>query len=173
MRSSTSPSTGGEWLSALEKSGIVSLLEPWFSNPTKSLVKSPKLHFLDTGLCAFLMGMTSVEDVRDSPMAGALWETAVFGELYKQLSVDPAWQLYYWRDRTKEADFLLHRAGRFRLADAKRSEHPKNAGKLGKVRTELPPETTADLVCGTPASYSLGDGMRAIPLSEIDSLLRR
>ena len=54
-----SPSTAGEWLSVLERSGIVALLEPWFSNATKSLVKSPKLHFLDTGLCAFLMGMTT------------------------------------------------------------------------------------------------------------------
>ncbi|MGH7333055.1 MAG: DUF4143 domain-containing protein, partial [Candidatus Rokuibacteriota bacterium] len=51
-----SGSTAGEWISVLEASGQVALLEPWFSNRTKSLVKTPKLYLSDTGLCAFLMG---------------------------------------------------------------------------------------------------------------------
>jgi hypothetical protein len=68
-----SPSTAGQWLSTLERSGILTLLEPWFSNRTKSLVKSPKLHFQDSGLCAFLMGMNSVADLHDSQLVGSLW----------------------------------------------------------------------------------------------------
>lgn len=161
-----SPSTAGEWLSVLERSGIVALLEPWFSNATKSLVKSPKLHFFDTGLCAFLMGMTSIDDLYDSPLTGALWESAVFGELKKQLGVGYGWQLYYWRDRTKEADFLLHKAGRFRIADAKWGEHPMNAGKLEKVRVELPERTEAALICRTSAAYRLKENVEAISLAD-------
>lgn len=78
-----SPTTAGQWLSALEQSGIITLLEPWFSNATKSLVKTPKLHFNDSGLCAFLMGMHTFDDMLSSPLAGALWETCVFTEIRK------------------------------------------------------------------------------------------
>lgn len=49
-----SPNTAGNWLSILQASGIVYLLEPYHSNVTKRLVKAPKLYFLDTGLCAYL-----------------------------------------------------------------------------------------------------------------------
>lgn len=166
-----SPSTAGEWLSVLERSGIVALLEPWFSNTTKSLVKSPKLHFLDTGLCAFLMGMTTIDDLHDSPLTGALWESAVFGELKKQLSVGHGWQLYYWRDRSKEADFLLHKAGRFRIADAKWAEHPSSAGKLEKVRSELPESTEATLICRTTAAYPVKENLQAIGLLDLAAVL--
>ena len=104
-----SPSTAGQWLSVLERSGVVMLLEPWFSNRTKSLVKTPKLHFRDTGLCAFLMGIASRDGLLDSPLAGALWESLVCGELTRLTEAGEAsWQPAFWRDRTKEADFLLH-----------------------------------------------------------------
>ncbi|MFP4157255.1 MAG: ATP-binding protein [Opitutales bacterium] len=166
-----SPSTAGEWLSVLERSGIVALLEPWFSNSTKSLVKSPKLHFLDTGLCAFLMGMTTVADLYDSPLAGALWESGIFCELRRHLARNPGWQLYYWRDRSKEADFLLHRAGRFKIADAKWAEHPSNAGKLEKVRGELPDNTAAALFCRTSNPYPMTASVEALPIGDIPLFL--
>jgi len=166
-----SPSTAGEWLSVLERSGIVALLEPWFSNATKSLVKSSKLHFLDTGLCAFLMGMTKMEDLYESPLTGALWETAVYCEIRRFLGIHPVWQLYYWRDRTKEADFLLHKAGRFRIGDAKWAEHPGSAGKLENVRRELPEKTTAALFCRTQAAFSLASGTQVLGLSDVPRFL--
>lgn len=166
-----SPSTAGEWLSVLERSGIVMLLEPWFSNTTKTLVKSPKLHFMDTGLCAFLMGITNVDDLYGSPLKGALWETAVCSEIRKLLNVYPGWQLYFWRDRTKEADFLLHKAGKFILGDAKWSENPSSAGKLEKVRDEMPVSTQAYLFCRTPASYRLPKGVQVSPITDIHKLI--
>ena len=168
-----SPSTAGEWLSVLERSGVVACLEPWFSNATKSLVKSPKLHFLDTGLCAFLMGMSTLEDMYASPLNEALWETAVFCELRRQLSFGQRWQLYYWRDRTKEADFLFHKAGRFRIADAKWSEHPTNAGKLEKVRNELPDQTEGALFCRTSAVYPVSKTIQAVSMADIEAFIER
>jgi predicted AAA+ superfamily ATPase len=92
-----SPTTAGQWLSVLEQSGIISLLEPWFTNATKSLVKTPKLHFNDSGLCAFLMGMQTIDDLHNSPLAGALWETVVFTEIRKHLALAGNWQLAYRR----------------------------------------------------------------------------
>jgi predicted AAA+ superfamily ATPase len=78
-----SPSTAGQWLSVLERSGIAGLLEPWYSNRTKALSKTPKLHLHDTGLCAFLVGLDSARDLGASPLTGALWETMVFSQLHR------------------------------------------------------------------------------------------
>jgi predicted AAA+ superfamily ATPase len=167
-----SPSTAGQWLSVLERSGVVMLLEPWFSNATKSLVKSPKLHFRDTGLCAYLMGIVSRDDLMGSPLAGALWETMVCGELQRLIETGSApWQLAFWRDRTKEADFLLHRAGHFRLADAKWSEYPEGPGKLALVRKEFTRPPSCAIICRTPNRFPLGDGIEAIGLGDVSSLV--
>lgn len=165
-----SPSTAGQWLSVLERSGIVGLLEPWYSNRTKTLTKTPKLHFRDTGLCAFLMGLDSANDLRESPLTGALWETMVYSEIYRLLASEAGtWQLAYWRDRTKEADFLLHKGGRFLLADAKWAEHPDGPGRLARVRAEFRAAPPAAIVCRSPTPYPLGEGVTAQPLSGLRS----
>ncbi|MCC5806290.1 MAG: ATP-binding protein [Opitutales bacterium] len=168
-----SPTTAGQWLSALEQSGVITLLEPWFSNATKSLVKTPKLHFYDSGLCAFLMGLQNSRDLFTSPLAGALWETTVFTEIRKHLAVHGGWQLAFWRDRTKEADFLLHRAGRFILADAKWSENPSSGGKLPLVRKEIEGNPPAAIISRVANAFPLPDKTQAIPLGEIGTFLDR
>jgi predicted AAA+ superfamily ATPase len=166
------PSTAGQWLSVLERSGVVSLLEPWFSNRGKSLVKSPKLHFQDAGLCAFLMGIGSVEDLLDSPLAGALWETMVFSELQRLLATGGhSWQLAYWRDRTKEADFLLHRAGKIRLADAKWTGHPSGTGRLAAVAAEFDPAPKLAIFCRCAHPFPLGENASAVPLADLGDWL--
>ena len=76
-----SPSTANQWLSMLEASGQAVLLEPWFSNRTKSIIKSPKLYLADTGLLCALLNIRSEQALRASPSAGAVWETFVFAQL--------------------------------------------------------------------------------------------
>ena len=117
------------------------------------------------------MGMESPRDLYDSPLAGALWETAVFTELRRLLAGRGGWQVWYWRDRTKEADFLLHKAGRFLLADAKWSEHPSDPGKLRRIRSELDPYPPCALICRTDNPYPLGNDIQAIPLGSLSKLL--
>jgi Domain of unknown function (DUF4143) len=70
----TAPSTANQWLSMLETSGQAVLLEPWFSNRTKSIVTSPKLYIADMGLLCALLNIRSEEALRQSPSAGAVWE---------------------------------------------------------------------------------------------------
>jgi hypothetical protein len=118
------------------------------------------------------MGLDSARDLRASPLTGALWETMVFAELHRLLSSGVgSWQLAFWRDRTKEADFLLHKAGRFLLADAKWTEHPDGPGRLQSVRAELRPPPPAAIVCRSPNPYPLGEGVTALPLSGLTSWL--
>ena len=100
-----------EWLSVLETSGIVYLLEPLFSNRSKSLTKAPKLYFLDTGLAAYLMGIRSADELLLSEFRGALFETAVVAEVLKAgYSLGSKPELSYWRDAKKrEIDLVVRR----------------------------------------------------------------
>ena len=165
-----SPSTAAQWLSVLEASGIVFLLEPWYANRTRSLVKTPKLYVCDTGLAAFLVGLRHPAELADSPLAGALWETLVATELRRlQLHRTGGWDLNFWRDRTREVDFVQHRGGRFRLADAKWTAHPdpRDAQNLRHVAALLPAASAShlSLFCRSPHPYPLPPEAQALPLS--------
>ncbi|MYE11925.1 MAG: ATP-binding protein [Gammaproteobacteria bacterium] len=169
-----SGSTAAAWLSVLEASHQLALLEPWYGNPTRSLVKRPKLYVRETGLAAFLCGVHTVAALRSSPLAGPLWETLVCAEFRRtQLNRRGGWDLHFWNDRSREADFLLHRGGTFRLADAKWTEQPRqrDADALRKVAGVLPgPVEEMSIVCRAPHPYPLGEGVDALPVGAIASL---
>lgn len=103
--------TAKTWLSILEDSGIIMILQPYANNLSKRIIKSPKLYFMDTGLCAFLCGWTDPKILESSPMAGAFFETYVVSEIVK--SIRNAGKrientLYYYRDRDqKEVDLIF------------------------------------------------------------------
>jgi predicted AAA+ superfamily ATPase len=165
-----SPTTAGAWLSVLEASNQVFLLEPWFANKTKSLVKSPKLFLCDSGLLCYLMGIRTLDDLAGSAYVGAVWETFVCGELRKKVKAEERGDVYYWRDRTKEADFLIHKAGRFEVLDAKWNELPdkKDAAVLERVMDELPTGSVmrAALICRTGNAYPIRGKIQAVPVAE-------
>jgi uncharacterized protein len=167
-----SPSTADKWLSVLSASDQIYLLEPWFSNRTKSLVKSPKLYVNDSGLLCFLLGVSSSLDLLASPFAGAVWETLVCGELRRQLrfGARPG-QLFYFRDRTKEVDFVIHRGGRFELYEAKWTERPDTADtrSIQKVSDELGKRSIArsGVVCRVQNPHPLEAGAEALPLAQL------
>jgi predicted AAA+ superfamily ATPase len=123
-----SQTTAGEWISALEASNQITLLEPFFANVGKRLVKSPKLYFNDTGLLCFLLGLSS-EALGNSPLTGAVWENFVLSELAKWVALyHPEWTLWFYRDQqNREADFLLQGPfERVHIMDAKWAETPKS-----------------------------------------------
>ncbi len=103
--------TAKTWLSILEASGMIMILQPYANNLSKRIIKSPKLYFIDTGLCAFLCGWTDSKILESSPMAGAFFETYVVSEIVK--SIRNAGKrientLYYYRDRDqKEVDLIF------------------------------------------------------------------
>jgi hypothetical protein len=167
-----SPSTAAQWLALLQASNQVVLLEPWFSNRTKSLVKTPKLYVCDPGLLCYLLGIHGVRELLDSPLAGAVWETFVCAELRKRLRhARREGDLYFWRDRGKEVDFLVHRGGRVDLYEARWTEHPssRDAAGLARVAAELGARSVGarSIVCRAAHSYPLGDGIHAVPLSDL------
>jgi predicted AAA+ superfamily ATPase len=104
-----SHATAGSWLSILRASYVLDLLPPHFENFSKRLVKSPKLHFLDTGLACYLLGVRNADDLRTHPLRGPLVESFVVAELrkvFRHHGETPP--LYYWRDsHGREIDVLV------------------------------------------------------------------
>jgi hypothetical protein len=91
------------WLSVLEAGYIVFLLQPHHQNFGKRLVKTPKLYFYDTGLAAYLLGISNAEHLSFHPSRGALFENWVITELLKQrFNQGLASNLYFWRNSTGE-----------------------------------------------------------------------
>lgn len=167
-----SPSTANQWLSVLEASGQIALLEPWFSNRTKSIVKSPKLYLADTGLLCALLNIRSVTALHQSPAAGAVWETFVFAQLrHRERCAGRARSLFFWRDRTREADFLVDQGGRLELFEAKWTELPSagDAVSLEFVREAVGKSRVAGggVICRAPNGFPLANGFRATPVDEL------
>ena len=166
------PSTANHWLSMLEASGQVILLEPWFSNRTKSIVKSPKLYFADTGLLCALLNIRSEEALLQSPAAGAVWETFVFAQLRdRERRAGRVGGLFFWRDRTREVDFVVDAGGRLELFEAKWTELPdaSDTVNLNFVRSVVGKSrvTAGAVVSRTPNGFPLSNGFRALPVTEI------
>jgi len=119
--------TAKNWLSILQASFQVYLLQPYFTNLTKRMVKTPKLYFLDTGLCAYLTEWSSPETLATGAMSGAILETHVLCELLKgwwHCGKKP--QLYYYRDKDgNEIDFLFLQDGTFYPVEVKKAATPR------------------------------------------------
>lgn len=166
------PSTASQWLSVLEASGQVVLLEPWFSNRTKSIIKSPKLYLADTGLLCALLNIRSEDALRQSPAVGAVWETFVFAQLrHRERRAGRVGSLFFWRDRTREVDFVVDVAGRLELLEAKWTELPtaSDAVNLAFVRKVVGRShvSAGTIVCRAPHGFPLGDGFRAQPAADL------
>ncbi len=102
-------STAKAWISVLEASYIVHLLQPHHKNFNKRLIKAPKLYFYDVGLATRLLGIEDAGQLGTHSMRGALFETWVVSELLKyRYNQGKRSNLYFWRDKTgNEIDILL------------------------------------------------------------------
>ena len=123
--------TAKKWLSLLVTSGIVVLIEPYFNNALKRIIKAPKMYFMDTGLCAYLTRWTSSEALEVSAMSGAFFETFVVTEIIKSyLNAGKRPPVFYYRDSDqKEIDLIIEQDGKLYPIEIKKSSNPqKSAG---------------------------------------------
>jgi predicted AAA+ superfamily ATPase len=106
-----SHTTARRWMSVLEASYVAFPLRPLHRNVTKRLTKSPKLHFYDVGLAAYLLGIRTREDLAYHPLRGALFENWVVSEVLKwRWNRGLSGELAYYRDaRGAEIDLVLDR----------------------------------------------------------------
>lgn len=171
----------GDWLSVLEASNQIVLLEPYFQNIAKRIIKSPKLYFADTGLLCFLLKVTE-QTLATSPFLGAIWETFVFSELRKQNRIvsDP-YNIFYYRDqRAREIDFFLEKGGVVNLVECKWAEKvgKKEAGPINQLSGEINDSSLPlvnrenFIICNTPHSYPVDTTTTAIDLNRWSQLHR-
>ncbi len=105
--------TAKEWLRALQSMGLVFLLEPFYTNQLKRLVKRPKLYFCDSGLCAYLSSWTSRDTLLYGAAAGPYLESYVVGEMLRNACYGrERLTLSFYRDTNqREIDLLVEREG--------------------------------------------------------------
>ena len=171
------------WISVLEASNQIRLLEPWHGNLGKRIVKTPKVYFCDTGLLAWLLGIGR-DRIADSPFIGALWETAVYAEMRRAASAGGlSRQIYYYRDNQgTEVDFLVFGEGaRFvecKWTAAPRSEDARSMERLARAAGEAAsPELGAvsgTVLCRVDGGFELpGTNLKVMArgLAEVPDLL--
>ena len=103
------PNTAKSWISILETSRQIFLLEPYHSSAGKRLIKTPKLYFSDPGMLTYLLGFADWEAVTQNPAWGAVWENFVVSEAHKHFfnsgKRPPCW---FWRTiQGEEVDLLV------------------------------------------------------------------
>jgi len=168
------PNTARKWIGLLQASAVIALIEPYYGNRTKRLIKAPKLVFLDTGLAAFLAGFRSEGEggLFASSLAGAFWECHVFGQIIrKSASQGNVLPVYYWRTANgPEVDLVIERTGGGIIAvECKWKEHPDIADTAGlRKLAEVEKERIKGkfIVCRTKAAYRLPDGTWVMNLQQ-------
>jgi len=144
--------TAKQWLSILVSSGIVALIPPFFNNALKRVIKAPRMYFLDTGLCSYIMRWPSAEVLERSAMDGAFFETWVVAEIYKSyVNNGQRPPLYFYRDSNrKEIDIIIYMGETVNPIEIKKSAAPQNAIKNFSMLKPIEEEPSAeDIFSGT------------------------
>ncbi len=161
--------TSKQWLSVLQASNQVFLLEPYYRSLGKRISKSPKLYFTDTGLAAYLMGFSSSDALWSSREAGALWENHVINQWVRWRDWhEPSLGLWHWRDQGgNEVDLLLEKDRKLIAIECKLKERPQKKDLQGikRLKSFYGPEevSRAYLACPVDMAFDLEPGVTAVP----------
>ena len=118
--------TAKEWTKVLQSMGIIYLLEPFHANELKRMIKTPKLYFCDTGLCAFLSSWTSCDTLMNGAASGHFLENYVVTEMLRNAAYGSKdINLNFYRDTNqKEIDLIIESEGKLHPFEIKRSASP-------------------------------------------------
>ncbi len=169
-----SHTTAREWLTVLETSYIVFLLQPFHANIRKRLVKSPKLYFYDVGLASYLIGIEHASQIATHPLRGPLFENAVVAETLKHRfnrGLQP--NLSFFRDsRGLECDLFYQTGSGIAAIEAKAGSTivPSYFQTLDRVADLIPEISAKTVVHGGATSQARSEG-EAIPLDDLPGTL--
>lgn len=163
--------TAKAWMAILERSGLVKLLYPYHTNVTNRIIKTPKIFFLDTGLCAYLTGWSSPKTLEAGAMNGPILETYVFTEILKSYwhnGEDPI--IYFYRDKDqREIDFLIESNDVIHPIEIKKTmlpskQHLKNFSVLDKLGSKI---GQGCILCLRPEISALTRQITSVPIWHI------
>jgi predicted AAA+ superfamily ATPase len=160
-----------KWIGVLETTNIIYRLKPYYNNLGKRETKSPKLHFLDSGLAAYLTRWTTPGALRSGAMSGNFFESFVVSEVIKSFQnagiIDPP--IYFYRDRNKnEIDLIIEHDGVLYPIEVKQSSTPGiNAAAAFKVLSGQQDVVVGGgcVVCLADRLMPIGDQAVAVPVS--------
>jgi len=164
--------TAKAWLSVMEASYQVMVLRPYFANLGKRLVKTPKVYFTDVGTLCHLVGLRDPEHAAAGPMRGAIFETAVLGEIVKTLlhrGDEP--RVHFWRTSSgSEVDVLVEVGARLVAVEVKASStpSPEMARGIQAFREDLGKRVGEGFVVHMgDVRLPIAPGVTAIPFREL------
>ena len=158
------------WVSVLQASNIVRLLQPFWPNIGKSLTKTPKLYFMDTGLVCHLTRWTTPEQLRNGAVAGHVFETFIVSEVLKSYMNAGAnlRDVWFYRDSKKREIDLVIQEGRvlhpveIKTAATVKPDAIKNFKCLeGMEGYEV---GFGHVICQTPEPYYVTRDVQAVPV---------
>lgn len=163
--------TAKAWASILEASGLIKFLQPYHNNITKRIIKTPKMYFLDTGLCAYLTGWDSPKTLEAGAMNGAIFETYVFAEILKSYwnnGKEP--NIYFYRDKEqREIDFVFEANGKLYPVEVKKTATPSlaNIKSFSVLESLKKPIGEGAVICLYKDSFPLNRDVNLIPINYI------
>jgi predicted AAA+ superfamily ATPase len=112
------------WISALESSYIIFLLQPFHENFGKRLIKTPKLYFYDTGLLSYLLRIKAPQELYTHSIKGNLFENMIIAEMLKRMHhKNEMTDIWFWRDsKGNEIDLLYHISQKIYITEIKANQ---------------------------------------------------
>ena len=159
--------TAKKWLDTLQDMDVVYLLEPYSNNELQRLVKTPKLYFCDTGLCAYLTRWLTPESLRDGAASGHFYENYVVMELVKNYAYARSGALmsFYRDDNAREIDLFIEENGMIHPLEIKKSANPerKEIRKFAVIGKTSLAKGSGGIVCMFPRPFPIDDSNSLIP----------
>lgn len=168
-----------KWISILERTGIVFLLQPYSASALNRAIKTPKIYFRDTGLACYLTRWLSADALKNSAVAGNMFETFVVSEILKSYSnecMDYRFNIFYYRGKDKspstenEIDLVIEENGILYPVEIKMSGNPKaSMGAANQVLDKIQDRKrgTGIILCLINKKTYLRENLIALPISYI------
>ena len=168
-----------KWISILERTGIVYLLQPYSSNALARAIKAPKIYFRDTGLACYLTRWLTADALKNSAVAGNMFETFIVSEILKSYSnegKDYCFNIFYYRGKDKnvtnenEIDIIIEENGILYPVEIKLSGNPKaSMGASNQVLDKIPDKQRGMgiILCLIDKKTYLRENLIALPISYI------
>lgn len=165
--------TAKRWLSILQASGIIYLLQPFSLNIGKRIVKTPKVYFTDTGLVCYLCRWLTPETLMNGAMAGSIYETFIVSEILKSYcNAGKKPDLYFFRNTDgQEVDLVFYRDGKLFPVEIKKtsSPNPKDVKHFKTLSSFFPSLEIAEggVICNAEQLLPIGQNIKIIPFNLI------
>ncbi|MBR2673867.1 MAG: DUF4143 domain-containing protein, partial [Mogibacterium sp.] len=167
------------WISILERTGIVYILQPYSSSALNRVIRTPKIYFRDTGLACYLTRWLTAEALKNSAVAGNMFETFVVSEILKTYSNegrDYRFNIFYYRGKDKKAsgeneiDLVIEENGILYPVEIKMTGNPKsNMASANQILDKIPDKKRGMgvILCMIDRKTYLRDNLVALPIEYI------